>query len=255
MRSFELAAWSCNLRFHDLPGRDPAILFVHGLGCASSCDYPRIAADPALAGRRMLLVDLLGFGFSDRPHAFGYTVEDHADTVSALVTGLGLSAVDVFGHSMGGAVAIVVAARNRQRVRSLVVSEPNLDAGGGPFSRPIAARPEADYVAGGHAESVRQAFADGHHIWAATLRAASPLAVHRGAVSLVRGGSPSWRELLETLPMPRTIVFGDRSLPDPDTERLPRSGVAVRIVPDAGHSMAFENPSGLAQALRDALGT
>lgn len=64
---------------------------------------------------------------------------------------------------------------------------------------------------------------------------------------------PSWRELLETLPMPRTIAFGARSLPDRDTERLPRSGVSVRIVPDAGHSMAFENASGLARVLRDAL--
>lgn len=255
MRSFELAAWSCNLRFHDLPGRDPAILFVHGLGCASSCDYPRIAADPALAGRRMLLVDLLGFGFSDRPAEFGYAVEDHADALGALIAGLALPPVDLAGHSMGGSVAIVVAARNPGKVRRLVVSEPNLDAGGGPFSRPIAEQREADYVAHGHTEGVRKAIAEGHPTWAASLRVSSPLAVHRGAASLVRGGSPSWRELLETLPMPRTTVFGDRSLPDPDTERLPRSGVAVRIVPDAGHSMAFENPSGLAQALRDALGT
>ncbi|HNX52076.1 MAG TPA: hypothetical protein PKL08_18045 [Thermoanaerobaculaceae bacterium] len=63
MRAFELPGTSSFLRFHDLPGRDPAILFVHGLGCASSCDYPRIAADPALAGRRMLLVDLLDMRF------------------------------------------------------------------------------------------------------------------------------------------------------------------------------------------------
>lgn len=255
MRAFELPGTTWTLRVHDLPGSDPPIVFLHGLGCACSCDYPRVAADPALAGRRMLLVDLLGFGFSDHPDEFGYAVEDHAQSVSALLDDLGLTIVDVFGHSMGGAVAIVVAARNRERVRRLVVSEPNLDPGGGPFSRPIAAQSEAEYVARGHAGDVRRALADGHCIWAATLRVASPLAVHRGAVSLVRGGSPSWRDLLETLPLPRTIVFGERSLPDPDAERLPRSGVAVRIVPDAGHSMAFENPSGLAQALRDALST
>lgn len=252
MRAFELPGLSSSLRFHDLPGDGPPIVFIHGLGCASSCDYPRVAADPALAGRRMLLVDLLGFGFSDRPEDFGYAVEDHADSVSALLDGLGLTTVDVFGHSMGGAVAIVVAARNPERVRRLVVSEPNLDSGGGPFSRPIAAQSEAEYAARGHTEDVRRAFAEGHHIWAATLRVASPLAVHRGAVSLVRGGSPSWREQLGSLPIPRTIVFGSRSLPDPDTERLPRSGVRVVIVPDAGHSMAFENPFGLAAALREA---
>lgn len=253
MRSFELTAWSCNLRFHDLPGGDPPILFVHGLGCASSCDYPRIAADPALAGRRMLLVDLLGFGFSDRPAAFGYAVEDHADTLGALIAGLALGPVDLVGHSMGGSVAIVVAARNPGKVRRLVVSEPNLDAGGGPFSRPIAEQREADYAARGHAEGVRKAIAEGHPTWAASLRVSSPLAVHRGATSLVRGGAPSWREQLETLAMPRTMVFGARSLPDPDTDRLPRFGIAVRVVPDAGHSMMWENHSGFAEAVRAAL--
>ncbi len=80
-----------------------------------------------------------------------------------------------------------------------------------------------------------------------------PLAVHRGAASLVRGGSPSWREQLTGLHIPRTIIFGEKSLPDPDTERLPKSGVVVRIVKNAGHSMIWENPSGYAQAIAEAL--
>ena len=110
MNVFEIPGLSASMRFHDLPGRGPAILFVHGLGCASSCDYPRVAADPALALRRRLLVDLLGFGYSDAPAGFGYSVEDHAGTVAALVAGLELPAVDLVGHSMGGAVAVVAAA-------------------------------------------------------------------------------------------------------------------------------------------------
>ncbi|WP_204376858.1 hypothetical protein [Aquitalea pelogenes] len=51
------------LRYHDLPGSGVPLLFVHGLGCAASSDFPRVAADPALAGRRRLLLDLLGAGF------------------------------------------------------------------------------------------------------------------------------------------------------------------------------------------------
>jgi pimeloyl-ACP methyl ester carboxylesterase len=86
-----------------------------------------------------------------------------------------------------------------------------------------------------------------------TLLVSSPLAVHRGATSLVRGGSPSWRAQLDALAMPRTVIFGARSLPDPDTERLPMTGIAVRIVADAGHSMMWENPSGFAEAIRAAL--
>ncbi len=77
--------------------------------------------------------------------------------------------------------------------------------------------------------------------------------MHRGAVSLVCGGTPSWREQLAALPMPRTVIFGARSLPDPDTERLPALGVRVAIVPDAGHSMAWEAPTALAEAVAKAI--
>ena len=51
MRVLPLPHGVGRLRFHDLPGEAPPLLFVHGLGCASSCDYPRVAADPALAAR------------------------------------------------------------------------------------------------------------------------------------------------------------------------------------------------------------
>ena len=53
--------------------------------------------------------------------------------------------------------------------------------------------------------------------------------------------------------MPRTVIFGEASLPDPDTERSPQNGVHISIVRKAGHSSAWENPSGLAEALLRAL--
>ncbi len=252
MRAFDLGGGLGRLRYHDLPGEGTPLLFVHGLGCASSCDYPQVAAEPALAGRRRVLVDLLGFGFSDRPEAFGYAVEDHARTVCALVDGLSLPELDLFGHSMGGSIAIVIASLLGERVRHLIVGEPNLEPGGGFFSCPVARQSEAEFVARGHAEIVREASERGDVVWAGSLAAASPRAVHRGAVALVQGASPSWGEQFSRLTLPRTAIFGARSLPDPDAERLPGMGVTVRVVPDAGHSMAWENPHGLAAAIRDA---
>lgn len=252
MRAFTLADGSV-LRYHDLPGRGPALLFVHGLGCASSCDYPRVAADPVLGDRRRLLVDLLGAGFSDRPEAFSYGVLDHARVLAELIDGLGDGPVDVYGHSMGGSVAIALAGLRAGRVARLVVSEPNLVAGGGAFSRPIAAQAEARFVARGFAEAVAEARGSGNLVWSGSLQASSALAVHRGARSLVQGAEPSWLAQLCDLQTPRTAVYGARSLPDPDAERLERAAVPIRIVEEAGHSMAWENPSGLAQAIAEAL--
>jgi pimeloyl-ACP methyl ester carboxylesterase len=236
-----------------MPGLGEPLIFIHCLGSASSCDYPAVAADPALAGRRMLLVDLLGSGFSDRSGGFGYTVDDHARSVAELARNLELEALDLFGHSLGGAVAIVAAGMLGGRVRHLVLAEPNLEPGGGAFSRRIAAFSEADYVRRGHAELVQWSREAGLDVWAGSLAVSSPEAVHRAATSLVAGSDPTWRAQLQALTMSRTVIFGEASLPDPDADNLPRFGVRVEIVPAAGHLMAWENPAGLAFALRRAL--
>jgi pimeloyl-ACP methyl ester carboxylesterase len=241
------------MRVHRLAGPGVPLVFLHGLGCASSCDYPAVAASPALAGRAALLVDLLGFGFSDKPEDFGYTTSDHAHTVAELLQQLQLPQVHLFGHSMGGAVAIEVTALVPGRVATLVLSEPNLDPGGGTFSGAIAQHGEADYVRLGHPRMVNAAEAAGSLEWAGTMGVASALAVHRGARSLVRGTQPTWRALLQGLAMPRTVLFGEASLPDGNHEALPRAGVVVDVVPRAGHSMAWENPAGVAEALARAV--
>jgi pimeloyl-ACP methyl ester carboxylesterase len=253
MKSFAIPHADGSLRYHDLPGEGPALVMIHGLGCASSCDYPTVAADPALRGRRMLLVDLLGSGFSDRPEAFGYTIADHARCITALVEALALTQVDLFGHSMGGAVAIAASAMLGPRLGRLVVSEPNLDPGGGQFSRAIAAIPEADYCAGGQDATARAAEAEGHDIWAASLTRSAAYAVQRAARSLVEGSDPTWRSMLTSLPVPRTLIIGELSLPYDDAAGLPEAGIEIAIVPRAGHAMAEDNPAGLAAAIAAAL--
>lgn len=253
MHVFHLPGLDADLRFHDIPGPGTPLVFIHGFGCAGSCDYPRIAADPALGPRRCLLVDLLGSGFSDHPEGFSYTMEAHARCVVDLLDSLGIPSFDLYGHSLGGAVAIVAAAARPERVRRFVASEPALDAGGGTCILAAAAQSEAEYVARGHAAAVREAVAEGNPVWAGSLAASSPMAIHREAKARILGGTPSWRARLESLPMPRTVLFGARSLPHPDLRRLAEAGIRVDVVPAAGHSMMWENPSGLARALQRAL--
>ncbi|WP_038359468.1 alpha/beta hydrolase [Bosea sp. UNC402CLCol] len=253
MKSFTVPAADAGLRYHDIAGEGPALLFIHGLGCASSCDYPSIAADAALRGRRMLLVDLLGSGFSDRPTGFGYTVEEHARSIVALTQHLRLTELDLFGHSMGGAVAIMTARMLGDRLRRLVLGEPNLEPGGGFFSRRIAAMAERDYIERGHDALVRASRSEGNDVWAASLAMSAPYAVHRSACSLIAGSTPSWREMLASLPQPRSVLFGESTLPSDDAEGLPPLGVDVAIIPAAGHCMAWENPAGLAQTIARAL--
>ncbi len=84
MRYLWLEQPGAYLRFHDVPGIGPRVVYLPGLGGSASASFVELVAQPALAGRRSLLIDPLGFGFSERPRAFDYTLEGHARTVAAL---------------------------------------------------------------------------------------------------------------------------------------------------------------------------
>ena len=229
-------------------GHKAPIAFIHGLGCASTLDYAAVAASPALAGRRRVLVDLMGFGASDRPERFDYTVEGHARCLDGLLERLGPRQMVLYGHSMGGAVALSLARRNPDRIAGMILAEANLDPGGGASSREIAGQEVSTFVERGHADLHAVASAEGNP-WANTVRLASPAAMHASAKSLVKGTDPSWREILYGLDCPRYYLFGAASLPDPDLDELPRHGVQTGVIPGAGNNMAWENPAGLADGI------
>lgn len=242
------------LRYLDLPGRGRPIVFIHGLGCASTIDYPRVVVNPAVAPHRCVLVDLFGHGYSDAPADFDYSIESHAASVATLIEDLALQAPIVYGHSMGGSVAITLTARRPNLVSALVLSESNLNPGGGFISKGIAAQSEADFIATGHARLVERCWQEGWTSRVATFRAADAVGLHRSAVSLVAGSRPTWAEQLFAIKLPRSWIVGDKSNPQEDVEMMKPHGIPVFIVPDAGHDMAFENPDGVAEAIAAALG-
>jgi len=253
MKSFNVPGTDFYLRFHELSGMGVPVVFLHGLGCAASCDFPRVATDASLRPRRSLLLDLAGSGFSDKPRDFSYSLQDHAECVIAWLESLGVPQVNLFGHSMGGSIAIMVAAQRPDLIQRLILAEPNLDAGGGAFSRSVAKYGEEDYLTEGHARLIDIAVRGNNHIWAGSMGVALPLAIHRQAVGLVQGEATTWREQLYQLEMPVTVLFGEYSLPEPDVAVLPQYGIQTAVVPQAGHSMMWENPTGLAAAINTAL--
>ncbi|UFZ02264.1 alpha/beta hydrolase [Bradyrhizobium ontarionense] len=253
MNAYWLSTASANIAYREMPGSGPAVVYIHGLGCASSAEYEGIAASPVLAGRRAILVDLLGSGLSDRPASFSYSIEDHARSVAELLCDVVPGSINLFGHSMGGAVAIVLAEILGTKVERVALSEPNIDPGGGVFSKRVAAMSESDYVARGHFDLVEASKAQGNAVWATSLAQSAAFAVHREAVSLIKGSTPTWRRTLYGLKMPRTVIVGERSLPHLDIGDLSHHGISVTVVAEAGHSLAIENPDGLASALHRAL--
>jgi pimeloyl-ACP methyl ester carboxylesterase len=200
------------------------------------------------------LVDLLGCGYSDRPDDFGYRVSDHAAVLEELIEHLDLNDFVLFGHSAGGAVALELGRRVESRLRGLVLSEANLDpsppdAG----SYQVASQSEEAFIDRGHAQLISAARSAGNDNWASAVTHWSPRAMWRLADSLKRGQQPSGRSVLYGLNVPRAYLIGENSLPDPDQSELPPRGIDVLIVPAVGHSMAWEDPAGVATAMAAAI--
>lgn len=252
------------IRYFDFPGVEPAVVFLAGLGLASTAAYPRIAVETGLSDRRLILVDLFGCGYSDRPVHFSYSLEDHAATLSGLLDYIESRQYVLVGHSMGGAVAIELASRRTDLISQVILAEANLEAGGGFLSTSIADQTESDFIRIGYQEFIencRSAAVNEGSTAAIALgvwQVASPLAFHRSAVSLVKGTQPIMWEQLIQLSIPRTYIFGSRSLDEYEEDReiykkLEAHGIRVATVPDAGHGMMTDNPIGFADAINQAL--
>ena len=235
--------------YHELPGSAPTLVFLHGLGCASSFEYPAVLAQPALRGHNALLIDLLGAGYSDKPTEFGYSVEEHAEYLDEMLRALDLRDIVLFGHSLGGAVAICLAGLLGDRLRMLILTESNLDPSSeGSTSYKIGSQSCEAFLSRGYPTLLTHARKK-NPLWAATLAHWLPEAAWRISRSAMRGGTPSWRQQLYDLNKPKAFFFGAWSLPSEDVDVLPAHGVRVEIIPDAGHSMALDNPKVLAETI------
>lgn len=105
------------------PSGAKTVLFLHGLG--SSLKFWRYQLDAfAAKGYRVIAIDQLGFGKSDKPAQFPYSMEAQAAVVDEVLERLQVPRAIVVGHSMGGEVALAVALRFPSRVEALVLTSP-----------------------------------------------------------------------------------------------------------------------------------
>ncbi|NTX05652.1 alpha/beta fold hydrolase [Myxococcus sp. CA040A] len=119
-------ATELHVAYVDLPASSPdakTVVFVHGLG--SYLKFWRAQLDVFQAqGYRVIAVDLPGFGKSDKPATFPYTMEAMADVVHELTRGLGVDKPILAGHSMGGQTSLSYAIRYPESLSALVLVSP-----------------------------------------------------------------------------------------------------------------------------------
>lgn len=121
-------AWHGRRLAYETYGQGPRlIVLLHGL--LMDARLNRGVAEALTArGYRVVLLDLLGHGTSDKPeHAAEYRIDVYADQVLGLLDHLGAARAVLGGMSLGANVSLHVAAHHPERVQGLVIEMPVLE--------------------------------------------------------------------------------------------------------------------------------
>jgi pimeloyl-ACP methyl ester carboxylesterase len=263
LHSLPLPEWNTVIRWCALPGEGVPILCLPGLSFAAIPNFLPMMTRPQFRGRPVLMVDFLGSGLSGHPERFGYSLDEHARSIAAVVEAACAGPVHLLGYSMGGTVAIALALARPDLVSRLVVCEANLTPGGGEASRRIAVSDPERFVSVEYHES-RKRLAEKAalgsdfcgFLWAAR-SGADPRGLHANARMLV--GLPEvFAAQFLALPLERHFVYGEKTFPGttgvvapdaPGPDLLKAGGVGVHVVPGVGHGLMIDDPAACADVL------
>lgn len=236
------------------------VLFLHGFG-ASTFSWRDTLPDAA-ARCTAIAFDRPGFGLTERPlHGEWdgpnpYSPTTQADHTIELMDALGIGQAVLVGHSAGGAVAVLAAARHPDRVSGLVLEAPAIYTGGTPtprWLRPLLATPQGRRVgqllvrrtlsgpAG--ADLVRAAWADPSAVTDEIIEGyRAPLAIRdwdRALWELTIASRPDLpADVLEQIDCPVLVVAGteDGAVPYEDSVRVAQTlGARLATFEETGH--------------------
>jgi len=115
------------LRLHYLYiGDGPVVVWLHGSGPGASGysnfkgNYPAFAA----AGFRNIVLDLPGFGRSDKPADVQYNLDFFVSSLNAFLKKIGVARCTLLGNSLGGAIALGQALAHPETVERLILMAP-----------------------------------------------------------------------------------------------------------------------------------
>lgn len=105
-----------------IDGPGEPIVLLHGLG-GSSRDWTHALPELSLTNRKIIMIDLLGFGNSPKPQWADYSVDEHAKALAATLRKDYKKPLTIVGYSMGGVVAARLAIMYPKQVKRLVLYE------------------------------------------------------------------------------------------------------------------------------------
>src|SRR6266566_113675 len=119
--------WKHGRVFYKTSGADnagPPLIFIHGVGAGSSSFMWRKNFDELARDFRVYALDLLGFGFSDKPAAAAYSADLYVELIADFLHDVAGHPANVIASSLGAAYAIRVADEHPELIKALVLNAP-----------------------------------------------------------------------------------------------------------------------------------
>ena len=117
-----ITAAGIRTNYHDSGGAGAPVLLIHGSGPGVSAWANWRLVMPALAQQaRVIAPDMVGFGYTERPQGFVYSMDAWVRQAVGLLDALGIERTDLVGNSFGGGLSLALAIRHPERVRRLVL--------------------------------------------------------------------------------------------------------------------------------------
>jgi pimeloyl-ACP methyl ester carboxylesterase len=253
------------------PRDDPSpIVLLHGSGSSLHAWEGWVAA--LKAQRRVITLDLPGFGLTGPSPDGVYTVDNDVRVVIALLDKLGIERCVLGGNSLGGAVAWRTALAHPSRVDKLIL----VDAGGYPShstSIPLGFRlarmPVVSWLLQNTlprflvVQGMRDVFGDPAKVTPEMVDRAVELTQREGnrRAFIERARQRSSASLAPRIPelrLPTLVMWGgrDRLIPPDDAERFHRdiAGSTLAMFDDLGHAPEEEDPVRSVAAVKQFLG-
>lgn len=116
-----ITAADIQTNYHDVGTGEP-VLLIHGSGPGVSAWANWRMTIPELSRKnRVIAPDMVGFGYTERPENFNYNMDNWVDHAVGVLDALGLEKASVVGNSFGGALALALAVRHKDRVDKLIL--------------------------------------------------------------------------------------------------------------------------------------
>ena len=237
-----------------------SIVLVHGL--FGSQNDPKILE--AFKGHQVLSPDMLGYGrYRDHPTE-KLTLMDQANHVAAFLTENRLDKVHLVGHSVGGAIAALVALHHQKMLASLTTVEGNLTLKDAFWSEELSKKSDAEVaeIIAGYLQNPAKWFENSgvpSSDWSDKLafnwlENQPPSTIKAQAAAVVAATrEPSYLDGIKDLMksgFPVNLVAGERASEGWDTPAWANQYCNMRInIKNVGHLMMAENPVSYARAV------